>query len=94
MGSDFLKPFENIINFAKWVWELERTETGIINSIFMIILAFVVILTCIFIQEDLYRFILILFIIILLGMSVIAVMKIEHDVNKMQAYAEFMKKYQ
>jgi len=84
---------DKIIGFAKWMWNLERSETGIINTIFAVILFAVVIISCVYFKEEIFTFLLIIIIIILLGYSLITVSKTEQAMEKLKRLTNLEKKY-
>ena len=91
---DFLSnSLDKIINYAKWAWELERSETGIINSIFTIILFCIIIGTFIKFNEEIYIFILILSAIAFFGFSLRAVSSTEREAVKIKLYYDLKNKY-
>ena len=91
---DFLSnSLDKIINYAKWAWKLERSETGITNSIFAIILFCIIIVTCIKFNEEIYIFILILSFIAFLGFSLRDVSSTEREAVKIKLYYDLKNKY-
>ena len=87
-----LKFVDKIIDFAKWMWKLERSETGISNTIFMVIF-FIAWSFCVF-RLDKEEYVLISFLLfpILLGVSLILISKVEREERKFKFYSELYKK--
>lgn len=83
---------DKIIDFVKWMWKLERSETGITNSIFATLLFFIVIGMCIAFDEEIYILILILVFIAFLCWSITAVSNTEREERKLRLYNELKRK--
>ena len=89
----FSNSLDKIINYAKWAWKLEKSETGITNSIFAIIIFCIILGTYIKFKEEIYIFILILSAIAFFGFSLRDVSTTEREERKIKLYYEFKNKY-
>lgn len=89
-----LKLLDKIIDFAKWMWNLEKSETGIINTIFAVIFFAVIIISCFYFKNEGYFLLLLILFIFLMGYSLITVSKTEQEMEKMKYLRSLEEKYE
>jgi hypothetical protein len=96
-SNHFLKSIEiidKIIDFVKWMWDQEGSESGRINAIFAILLLLATIVVSFRMNEEVYLFFLLMIFSAFLGSCLIVVSNTECEKRKLRLYYELKRKQQ